>query len=204
MNLCHGHSCHVSLGAPPSDLWDRCKYSEASEQLVTSTHCRGGKGKAWEAPVDRQERGPAAVLAAEGRCGCQRVCGLWSQEEGFAVHICGSLRLCDRPETPACMPGWRALLQPVLGAHQVDPGWQHMAQITEQARPYWETCGCPGWYLHVGEWEDPRWGNSEVGQLFLKAYINAKKKKGIDVKMPLTLLALSTKQHWHSCLDSKF
>lgn len=121
----------------------------------------------------KQKHGPAVVLAQMGRYRCQWGRELWPKEEGLALHICRPLQLCDRPEAPTCLPDCRALLQPVLRAHQVDPGWEHMAQVSEQARPQWETSCGPGWCFHVGKWEDSRWGNSQVGHLSLNSDMHA-------------------------------
>lgn len=151
---CHSHSCHVSLCSPSSRLRDRRKHNEAPELQVVQASRGGGQRKAAEDPVAGEERGPAVVMAPEGKCGCQR--GRRSEKEGAAVDICGPLWLRDRPEAPARLPGRGALLQYLLRANQVDPGWEYMAQISEQKRSHGEARGCSGWDLHVGKRENSR------------------------------------------------
>ena len=113
-----------------------------------------------------QERGPAAVLAPEGRCGRGRLRRrVRPEEEGLALHIRGPLQLRDRAEAPTRLSDRRAVLQPVLRADQVEPGGLDMAQTSEQACAHWETLRRPGRCLHVGQREDPRRGNSQVGKV---------------------------------------
>lgn len=152
--LSQPNSCHVSLCTPSSRLRDRRKHNEAPEQQIVQASRGGGQRKAGEGPVAGEERGPAVVMAPEGRCGCQR--GRRSEQEGAAVDICGPLWLRHRPEAPARVPDRRALLQHLFRANQVDPSWEYMAQISEQERPHGEAGGGPGWDLHVGKRENSR------------------------------------------------